>query len=273
MKISITLPVYNNLEGLELSLQSILEQTYSDWEVIIVDDGSIENHEIVVNKFRDERIRFFRLEKNKGRAVARQKTFEALQGEYCAFLDAGDCYEKNFLENAVNIFSNHNDLLGVSQTMKIVYKNNLYLSRIENDYVIDIKSPMFQKISFASTVIRSDLCKNYRFNFSLKHSEDREFLNHLSENYTGKIFISNSNSYIYNLSSENAKVSTTMKKYYYFGWLLFHEGKYLQSTQAFFKMLIGTLCHIVFGYEKLLEIRYKKPLKLECISIITNKQV
>lgn len=258
MKVSITLPVYNNLRGLELSLQSVILQTYTNWEVVVVDDGSIESHKKVVDKFEDKRIRFFRFEKNKGRAAARQKTFEMIQGEYCAFLDAGDSYEKDFIKNAMNLFAKNNKLLGVSQTMKIIYKDNLYFSRMNTSSLIDIKSNMFQEVSFASTIINADLCKNYKFKISLRHSEDRHFFNNLSKNYDGQIFLINTNSYIYNLNGENAMISTTMKKYYYFCLLLFYEGKYFQGVKAFFKMLIGTSYHILFGYEKLLERRYKK---------------
>ncbi len=265
MLISITIPVYNNLEGLELSIQSIMNQTYTNWEVIVVDDGSKENHSQVVERFNDQRIRFYRFDKNKGRPVARQKTFEMIQGEYCAFLDAGDCYEANFLENAVNFFAKDNNLLGVSQTMKIVYKNKVYYTFYTEEKAIDTKSPSYQKMGFASTIVKADICKSYVFDPSLKYSQDRHFLNYLAASNDGKIMVLNSLGYIYNQEGDNIKVSTTFKKYHYDSLRLLKEGKYIKSILRYFEAFVGALFHIVFGYEKILEKRYggNKKIKTE----------
>ncbi|ATA89103.1 hypothetical protein CGC58_04850 [Capnocytophaga stomatis] len=255
MLVSITIPVYNNLEGLELSLNSVINQSYTNWEVIVVDDGSKENHKCIVDKFNDSRILFHRFEKNKGRPVARQKTFEMMRGDFCAFLDAGDCYESNFLENAVKHLSN-SSLLGVSQTMKIVYKNNVYYTRYQQEKPINIKSPAYQKMGFAPTVLRADICKDYVFDPSLKYSQDRHFLNYVATNYDGEIMLLNSNGYIYNQGDDNIKVSTTFKKYKYDGLRLFKEGKYVKAFFRYIQAFLGALLHSVFGYEYLLEKRY-----------------
>lgn len=256
MLISITIPVYNNLKGLTLSLQSIIDQTYTQWEVIVVDDGSTENHKSVIEKFNDDRIRFHRFDKNKGRPVARQKTFELMQGEYCAFLDAGDCYEKDFLEKAVHFFSKDKSLLGVSQSMKIVYKNKTYYTYYDKEGAIDIKSPMYQKIGFAPTIIKADICKNYVFDPALKYSQDRHFLNYLSENNDGKIILINSLGYVYNQGNDNIKVSTTFKKYRYDSLRLYKEGKYIKAAMRLCQAFLGALYHRIFGYNKVLEKRY-----------------
>lgn len=257
MLVSITMPVYNNLKGLDISLQSIISQTYTNWEVIVVDDGSIENHKKVVEKFDDDRIHFFRLNKNEGRSVARQKTFSSIKGQFCAFLDAGDCYEKDFLKNAIECFYK-GDFLAVSQTMKIVYRNKIYRSRLNESKIINIKSFEYQDIAFAPTVIKAELCKNYVFNLPLRYSEDRFFLNYLSSNYNGKIVILNTFSYIYNQGSDNIKISTTFKKYYYDSIRLYREKKKLRALVRFFQAFLGSVYHLIFGYEAILKKRYKK---------------
>ncbi|GIM60950.1 hypothetical protein CKY20_07335 [Capnocytophaga canis] len=255
MLISITIPVYNNIEGLEISLQSIINQTYTNWEVIVVDDGSKENHGQVIDKFNDNRIHFYRLQKNGGRAVARQKTFEMIRGDFCAFLDAGDCYEPDFLENAIEYLSK-GDLLGVSQTLKIVYKEMIYLTKYEQEKVIDIKSPYYQKMAFASTIIKADICRGYKFPSFLKYSQDRYFLNYIAKNYEGKIMLLNTNSYIYHQGNDNIKVSTTFKKYKYDSLRLFKEGKYFRAFLRYIQAFIGALLHFFGGYEYLLKKRY-----------------
>lgn len=258
MLVSVTIPVYNNLEGLKSSLQTVMEQTYPNWEAIVVDDGSLENHKSIVDAFNDNRIRFFRFEKNQGRAIARQKTLEMIQGEYCAFLDAGDFYEKTFLENAVNILLKNNHLIGVTQAMKIVYQSKVYYSSFDEDKCIDIKSNYFQKIPFASTVIRGDICKKNSFDPSLRFSEDRHFLNSLAAKNTGKILIINTIGYIYNQREENARISTTIRKYSYDCLRLLKEKKYILAGACVFYGLLATLFHSIFGYDKVLRKRYKK---------------
>lgn len=261
MKVSITLPVHNNLEGLKKSLWSVMGQTYSNWEVIVVDDGSAENHKKIVEEFNDSRIFFFRFDKNQGRAIARQRTFEMAQGEYCAFLDAGDCYEKNFLENAINTFSAINDLIGVSQTMKIVYKDNIYYSPFDEEMLVDTKSNDYQKIAFASTIIKTKYLKNKSFDASLKHSEDRYLLDQIASNVNGKIILLNTYSYIYNQDRNNARISTTLKKYYYDSLRLFKERKYKESLLSICKACLVSVYHLIFGYRRLLELRYKKEAR------------
>lgn len=255
MLVSVTIPVYNNLEGLKKSLKSVLSQTYANWEAIVVDDGSKENHKKIVDEFNDSRIRFYRLEKNRGRPIARQKTFEMMRGEYCAFLDAGDCYEKDFVKNAISFFTD-DDLLAVSQTMKIIYKNQEYYTYYKEG-IIDVKSPIYQRIGFASTIFKASICKNYIFNPALKYSQDRHFLNFISNHNSGKIRLTNTKGYIYNQGDE-MKVSITFKKYYYDGLRLFKEKQYLNSILSFFKAISMTIIHFIFGYEKLLKIRFKK---------------
>ncbi|MDO4230349.1 MAG: glycosyltransferase family 2 protein [Capnocytophaga sp.] len=195
-----------------------------DFEIIVADDGSKENHKIIIDQFNDNRIHFHRFDKNKGRPVARQKTFELMRGDYYAFLDAGDCYENNFLENAINFLSKGN-LLGVSQTMKIVYKNKTFYTHYKEEKAIDIKSPDYQRMGFAPTIIKAEICKNYTFDPSLKYSQDRHFLNYLAANNEGKIMLLNTTGYIYNQGNDNIKVSTTFKKYRYDSLRLFKEGK------------------------------------------------
>ncbi|MDO5104873.1 glycosyltransferase family A protein [Capnocytophaga sp.] len=258
MLVSITIPVYNNLEGLKNSLQTVVEQTYPNWEAIVVDDGSLENHKSIVDAINDNRIRFFRFEKNQGRAIARQKTLEMIQGEYCAFLDAGDFYEKNFLENAVNILLKNKHLIGVTQTMKIVYQGKVYYSSFDEDKCIDIKSNDYQEVPFASTIIKAFFLNQISLDISLKHSEDRYLLNHIASNNHGKIMLLNTNSYVYNQDEQNAKLSTTLRKYSYESLRLLKDKKYTKTVLNIFKTLFIVLFHSVFGYQKLLEFRYKK---------------
>ena len=255
MLVSITIPVYNDPEGLKKSLKSLIDQSYTNWEAIIIDDGSNVNLQNVINSLSDNRFIFYRFNANKGRPYARQKSFELLKGDYCAFLDAGDQFEKNFLLRTIEVFKNE-PLLAVSQSMKITYKDLIYFSDY-NEEIFSLDNTKFNKISFASTVFKSEVCAKYLFNKKLKYSQDKHFLNYVSSNFNGKIKLLNTFNYIYN-QGNNMNPNTTYKKYYYDFLRIFDQKKYFNSFIALLKIPFYYMIHIFFGYEKILMLRYKK---------------
>lgn len=88
------MPAYNTEDFIGITLDSVLNQTYHNWEVIIIDDCSTDNTANVVKSYmtRDPRIRYHKLEKNSGAAVARNKALELAKGKYMAFLDSDDIW-------------------------------------------------------------------------------------------------------------------------------------------------------------------------------------
>ena len=87
-KVSIIIPTYNSFQYLPSAVNSVINQTYVDWEMIIVNDGSSDNTEEWVLTQSDPRIILISQE-NKGKSVARNVGIERATGEYIAFLDAG----------------------------------------------------------------------------------------------------------------------------------------------------------------------------------------
>lgn len=98
--VSIITPTYNCAKFIGETIESVLSQTYTNWEMIIVDDCSTDNTEEVVNKYskKDKRIQYYRLENNSGAAIARTKAMELSNGKYMAFLDSDDLWYPNKLE-------------------------------------------------------------------------------------------------------------------------------------------------------------------------------
>ncbi len=90
MKVSVVMPVYNREESVKDSIFSVLRQTMSQFELIIVDDGSVDNTVDVIKTVRDDRIRLICLEENKGASYARNIGIEAACGQYIAFIDSDD---------------------------------------------------------------------------------------------------------------------------------------------------------------------------------------
>lgn len=105
--ISIVLPSYNRAHILPKAVESILRQTYKDFELIIVDDGSSDNTCEVVKSFDDNRIVYVRQE-NAGACVARNNGIDHARGEYIAFQDSDDIWHQDKLEKQLKILQEKN---------------------------------------------------------------------------------------------------------------------------------------------------------------------
>ena len=98
--VSIITPLYNCADFLAHTIESVISQTYQDWEMILVDDCSQDNSLAIAQGYasKDARIKVIKLDKNSGAAVARNAAIEAAQGRYIAFLDSDDRWLPNKLE-------------------------------------------------------------------------------------------------------------------------------------------------------------------------------
>lgn len=109
--VSIIIPTYNRAHLIVETLDSILAQTYENWECIIVDDGSMDNTNEVVEKFvmRDSRFQYHYRpsHKSKGANVCRNYGFELSKGKYIQYLDSDDYISSNKIENQVNLLENY----------------------------------------------------------------------------------------------------------------------------------------------------------------------
>lgn len=92
--VSIITPAYNSSKFIEETIQSVLAQTYTDWELLITDDCSTDKTVEIVEKYvtRDSRIKLFVLDQNSGAAAARNNSLARAQGKYIAFLDSDDLW-------------------------------------------------------------------------------------------------------------------------------------------------------------------------------------
>lgn len=99
--VSIIMPSYNTGKFIAETINSVLAQTYTNWELIIVDDCSTDNTDEVVAGFCDERIRYIKNEKNSGAAVSRNRALREAKGKWIAFLDSDDLWLPQKLEKQI----------------------------------------------------------------------------------------------------------------------------------------------------------------------------
>jgi glycosyltransferase involved in cell wall biosynthesis len=100
--VSIIMPSYNTAPYIRETIQSVLNQTYQNWELIIVDDCSTDNTDEVVASVKDERIRYYHNEKNSGAAVSRNRALREAKGRWIAFLDSDDLWMPEKLDKQIS---------------------------------------------------------------------------------------------------------------------------------------------------------------------------
>lgn len=129
VKVSVCIPTYNRSHYLTYAVNTVLDQTYSDFELIICDDASPDNTSEVVAGFQDSRIRYIRHEKNIGRSRNMRSGFEASKGDYFIKFDDDDALTPEFLEKTVNILDKNPQVDFVCTNHWVIDKNS---NRVES---------------------------------------------------------------------------------------------------------------------------------------------
>lgn len=107
--ISVVLPTYNREKTLTRSIDSVLEQTFQDFELIVVDDASTDDTTTVIDQYDDSRIQFVSHEENRGGSAARNTGIDRAEGEYIAFLDSDDEWKPSKLQRQIERLESSSD--------------------------------------------------------------------------------------------------------------------------------------------------------------------
>lgn len=129
--VSIVMPSWNTGSFIAESIQSVINQTYGNWELLLVDDNSTDNTDEVVDSFHDKRIRYFKNKKNYGAAITRNKALREAKGEWIAFLDSDDLWEPEKLEHQIAFMRKNHLVFSYHEYVKIDEKSkplNIYVS-------------------------------------------------------------------------------------------------------------------------------------------------
>lgn len=201
MKVSIIIPVYNAEAHICQCLDSILDQKFKDYELLLIDDGSTDNSEHICNEYaeKDIRVKVYH-QKNSGVSAARNKGLENSNGEWITFVDSDDYIREDYFvdiekhENADWILLNIEREINNQHNFFLKFKNSYFrLNSFIDKYSLypDFPSPWGR--FFKSQIINKN---DVRFNNDLKFGEDAVFnLDYLQ--YCQIIYTSNSSSYVY----------------------------------------------------------------------------
>lgn len=124
--ISMIIPAYNAEQTIRETIQSVLEQTFSDFEIIVIDDGSNDRTSDIIQKIADPRLKCFSYT-NGGSSVARNRGISHAKGEFIAFLDADDLWTPDKLELQIEALQKHPEA-GVAYSWTYFLYENKHLS-------------------------------------------------------------------------------------------------------------------------------------------------
>jgi glycosyltransferase involved in cell wall biosynthesis len=130
--VSIIIPTYNRSGFIHSAITSILSQTFQDYEIVIVDDGSIDNTESVVDSFSCAKIKYIKHDSNRGEATSRNTGIKHSHGEFIAFLDDDDEWMPEKLDRQITLMSQHGKQVGG------IYTGILTIDRDSGDLVEQI---------------------------------------------------------------------------------------------------------------------------------------
>jgi glycosyltransferase involved in cell wall biosynthesis len=173
--VSVVIPTYNRAPMLREAIQSVLDQTYSEHEIIVVDDGSTDNTREVVNKFSDKRVRYV-FQENRGRSNARNHGISLAQGRYIAFLDSDDVFVPAKLEKQVSCMEKNPGVLLSHTSYLRIDANEEYIKEVTSGTFSGKVYPNIMRWCPIATptvmILREALGESLRFEESIHIGED-----------------------------------------------------------------------------------------------------
>ena len=271
---SVILVTYNSSRYIEESISSVLNQTYKNFELIIIDDGSTDKTINIIKKFKDNRIKY-KYQTNQGPSKARNFGIKISKSRWICFIDADDYWHKNKLK-VVNKFLSGNNLIYHKLHKKVEFKKqNLHITQSKLQYSLfqkyigsKIKNPIAQNlliygntIPTSSVVIRKKILKKFKsFDEKLRIGEDYDLWLRLSlvtdkfmfipenlgtyrihiESATKKKkditkLVMNIEKKYHHVLNNNEKVLNISRHEYSIGRKYFHLGQYSKSIKIFKK--------------------------------------
>lgn len=150
--VSIVMPAYNCDSFIKQSIESVINQTYKNWELIIINDCSTDKTEEIIKSYSDKRITTYKNNKQKGVSYSRNKGISFCSSEWIAFIDSDDIWENNKLEEQLEIVSNNKEFIFTGS--KFINENGKQIKYIQNvPEKININELLKQNLISCSSVL------------------------------------------------------------------------------------------------------------------------
>ena len=204
-KVSIIVPVYNVELYIEDCLNSLLNQTYSNYEIILINDGSTDNSIEICSKYSNKKIKIFN-QNNKGVSIARNVGISLATGQYIMFVDADDMVSKNYIENLItSIEETNTDMVVCGYTKEkteLVHKKNSQ----------EIKGEIINANTMLENMMENNLQEGYLWNKIFKKS----IINDNSLEFKEGVNVWEDLYFVIEYLSKSNKIFTINEKLYYY---------------------------------------------------------
>lgn len=176
--ISVIIPTYNRAKTIERAIDSVLQQTYTDIEVIVVDDCSTDDTEKIVGSYKDNRLRFVKHRINQGACAARNTGIDHARGMYIAFQDSDDAWRPEKLEKQMEAMEKYGADICFCKMERHNYpadKEKFYPDI--PDGIVEYRKLLLNSLASTQTIIaRKAVCEEQRFDISIKRMQDYDWM-------------------------------------------------------------------------------------------------
>ncbi len=173
--ISIVLPTFNRAAWLPKTIQAVLDQTYPNWELLVIDDGSTDHTEKVVKGFTDFRIKYV-YQENAERSAARNRGMALASGRWISFLDSDDRYDRVHLEQLKRSFLQAGDRIILTPARLEDEHGRALGTKALRQLRSDAETILFHTIGTSQISFPSSFRDRLRFDEALRINEDTDFL-------------------------------------------------------------------------------------------------
>jgi glycosyltransferase involved in cell wall biosynthesis len=169
--VSVIINCYNSEKYLKKTIESVVSQTYKNWEIIFYDNKSNDNSYQIFKSFNDKRLKYFRSKKFESLGVARKNALKKAKGYYIAYLDSDDLWEKNKLKVQLKYFN--------KKEIGFTISNSIFFNKINKKYLYPNNKKFNENVFY-------DLIKNYFISFDtviIKRSSIKKLDHNIDQSY------------------------------------------------------------------------------------------
>ena len=280
-KISIIVPVYQTEKYIEICIESIIAQTYSNWELILVDDGSSDKSGSICDRYVQENDKINVIHKdNGGVSSARNKGIDIAEGDYIMFVDADDYVSPTMCENLVSYADESADIIisgfiedfGKKQeTIKVSDNICCSVDKLKQNFDLYYRLPLLNS-PYAKLYKRS-LLKDIRFNSNVSMGEDFLFNLECYKRSNNIKFIPNAD-YYYNCTNMGSATKKYKQEYFNCYINCYEEGKRFKYGEIKFTndALDETFCSncLYFVQTTVYNVKDKKEMQFRLKGVLDN---